>query len=96
MFTCINSFYSKAIPNKEQVCSFFSSFSFQDPPVVITIRLEFRFPVSALFLPVGKNVLSNSTGWELDEGGSGDREIFVLCNVFIDDLDNIFSMFSYN
>ena len=42
---------------------------------------------------LSKNVLSNIRGWEIDKGGSGDREIFVIFDNFMDDSTITFSIF---
>lgn len=70
---------------KEQMGSFFSSLK---APPFVTLGLEFGHFLKVLYLLVNKNALSNSTRQGV--GGSRNREIFVLFNTFVDDLDNHF------
>lgn len=57
------------------------------------LRLDFGYFYKGFYLLIIKNILSKSSGWEVGENGSGDREIFVLFNIFIDDLNKYFFYF---
>lgn len=48
----------------------------------MTLGLEFGYFHKVPYLLGAKNVLSNSTGNEVGEDRSRDREIFVLLNIF--------------
>lgn len=54
----------------------------------MTLGLEFGYFHKVPYLLGIKNVLSNSTGNEVGEDRSRDREIFVL--IFLDDLNSYF------